>query len=117
MTQYFPSTSAALTAPGIVSLDTSQLPMATAIIQATGNGSGLTFNAQGIPLGGSTAVTLPMYPLASGVIGSPVASASANGCFIVPCAGFVSVQVDLTVIGGGTETFSIGASPAGWATP
>ena len=104
----------AFTAPGTLSVDFSNFPASTVIVQATGTGSRLTFNVTGLPCAGGTAVALPMYPLAAGVVGSPVVSASANGLWIIPVAGFVGASLALTAIGGGAETFSLSTSAAVW---
>src|ERR1700753_3187549 len=103
-----------LAAPGTLTAEFGGVPIASVVLQATGTGSGMAFTAQGLPAPGGTAVALPMYPLASGVVGSPVTSGSANGVWIIPSAGFVSVTLSLTEIASGTEAFSLNSSTAQW---
>ena len=112
MSQNVPRT--ALTAVGTLTVGgLANSPLSTLVVQATGAGTGLTFNVLGLPAVGGTAVALPMYPLASGVVGSPVVTASADGLWIVPIAGFVAASLNLSAIGASqTEYFSLTTSPA-----
>lgn len=81
---------------------------ATVSIVATGSGSSITFAFQGTSDNGTTWSTLP------GIVpttGAAITSFSTNGVWIVPVAGFQTVRVNLTAIGGGTETFTLSSTP------
>lgn len=113
MSQNIPPT--ALTAAGTLTVGLFNIAASTLILQATGSATGMTFNVIGLPATGGTAVALPMYPLASGAVGSPVVSASADGVWIVPVAGFVAASLNLSAIGAAqTETFSLTTSAGIW---
>lgn len=80
---------------------------ATVSVQATGTGTGITFVFEGSNDKGATWQTLP------GVVpstGASITSASANGIWLVPVAGFWRMRINLTAIGGGTETFNLEAT-------
>ncbi len=82
-------------------------------IQATGTGSGLTFNFQGT-VDNSTWFAIPCVVM--NATGAVVNSATANGAWTCQSAGFQQVRVNLTAISGGTETFTLNAS-AGSSQP
>lgn len=85
----------------------------TVEVQATGTGSGLTFSVTGLPINGAAnRVTLPLIPLTAGIPGSPIQAGSANGDYLVAAGGFSNIQVSLSAIGGGTETFTLTGTPA-----
>jgi hypothetical protein len=77
-------------------------------LEASGSGSGLTFHVEGKQANGAAWHTLPaVVPTTPGTF---VTSMSANGYWVIPTAGFQSVRVNLSAIGGGTETFALAAS-------
>lgn len=77
-------------------------------VQATGSATGMTFSFQGTNDGGATWQTLPGVVM--GATTAAVVSASADGIWIVPVAGFQRMRVNLTAISGGTETFTLEAT-------
>jgi hypothetical protein len=77
-------------------------------ISATGSGAGLTFSAQGWD--GAQWVTLPAVPLSGGSYGSVVTSMTTNGNWLVNSAPYQKIQINLTAISGGAETFILTAT-------
>lgn len=75
-------------------------------IIATGSGSGLTFGFQG-SVDGTNYVTIPCVVPSTGAIAT---GGTANGTWTCQAAGYQTVRVNLTAIGGGTETFTLNAS-------
>ena len=78
------------------------------VAQATGTGSGMTFAFQGTVDSGTNWQTLFVLPPSAAP--TFASSFSANGYWLVPTAGFQQVRVNLTSIGGGTETFTLSGS-------
>lgn len=94
-----------LTATGTLVLTTSGYAQVN--LQATGTGSGLTFAVRGT-MDGTTWQTLPcVVPTTPGTF---VTSMSANGYWSCPAAAWKQVELNLSAIGGGTETFVMEAS-------
>jgi len=79
---------------------------------ASGSGSGLTFSFQG-SVDGTNYVSIPCVVPSTGAL---VTGGTANGTWTCQSAGYQSVRVNLTAIGGGTETFTLNAS-AGSSQP
>lgn len=98
--------SAPLTTTGTVTVRSTGA--STVALIATGSGSGLTFAAQGLDAAGNWDTLNAYVPTTC----ASVTSMSANGVWLIPAAGFSQIRVNLTVIGGGTETFSLEASAA-----
>lgn len=96
------SQSTGLTGTGTVSVATNGCGVATLVL--SGNGSGMTFTIQGRD-GAGNWQNMPAFTFA-GVVAGAGTSLSANGAWVVPCAGFDQVRANLTAIGGGTATFS-----------
>ena len=98
--------STGLTAAGTVVVATNGC--GTAYLTLTGNGAGMSFTIQGKDSAGNwnniAAITL------AGNIVTVGTTLSANGQWIVPCAGFAQVRANLTAITSGTATFSWEAS-------
>lgn len=93
----------ALSAPGTVTVPTNGA--GSVAIQATGTGAGLTFNAQGTVDGVNYFTLLLTVPSTC----ATSTSGAANGNWVVPAAGYKFVQVNLTGISSGTETFTLEA--------
>lgn len=86
----------------------------TVLVSATGSGIGLTYAIQGQDQAGNW-TTLPMFTVTT--YGWPSISSTGTenaqtANYIVFTAGYQNVRVNLTVIGGGTETFSLRGSTA-----
>jgi len=79
---------------------------------ASGSGSGLTFSFQG-SVDGTNYVSIPCVVPSTGAL---VTGGTANGTWTCQSAGYQNVRVNLTAIGGGTETFTLNAS-AGSSQP
>jgi hypothetical protein len=75
-------------------------------IIASGSGTGLTFGFQG-SVDGTNYITIPCVVPSTGAIAT---SGNANGTWTCQAAGYQTVRVNLTAIGGGTETFTLNAS-------
>lgn len=105
----------AITAVGTVAIALTGTAAAVAILQSRGSATGLSYQVEGRPVAGGAYIQLPMYPITSGVVGSPVVTATAAGDFVTPCAGYNDVRLSVTAIDAAqTQTFSMNSSPASW---
>ena len=88
-------------------LQTGPLSLATVSVNASGSGSGLTFAFQG-STDGTNWTTLPGFVPATG---ASTTTPAANGNWVVSTTGYSLFRVNLTAIGGGTETFAVTGAP------
>lgn len=105
------SVSTARTTTGVVSVATNGA--ATVAVSASGSGTGLAYSFQ-CQAPDATFSAINAYPVpATGQNGAVTSSTAQAGEWIIPgVAGCATVQVNLTAITGGTETFGLRASQA-----